>query len=436
MNSDKTAIEIRNLDKVYRLCHANGKEENNSGKDFYALRNLTLDIRKGEFVGIMGSNGSGKSTLLKILSGILKPTHGIVKIYGSVSSVLDIGVNLHPELSGKENALLQLKINGVKKRDTENILGQIRALSDIGEYFFEPVKYYSNGMFLRLGFALSFHVNSDILLLDEVLSVGDEEFRLKCHAHLKKLAAENKTILLVTHNPIEALSLCNTCIWLKNGHIEKSGTAPAVIGSYIEWQRQKFMLSAEEASEKKSAQQGTENQKNKTDGFCRAWTAGDAPGNKILTLRSIVISQGSRFDQLFTDEEFSIEVLFTKHSSEISLSLLLVVSDQFGQPVFLSHNLNNADRENHEGIFKGDTGLFRMQCTVPSNFLAAGRYKLVLQFGMNPTAEIPHTEEAFRYDDEVYFHLRYKPGKTDFIRERMNGAVRPAFKWVYAKAQA
>ncbi len=429
MDSEKTAIKIRNVDKVYHLRHSNGNEGKNSDKDFYALRNLTLDIHQGDFVGIVGSNGSGKSTLLKILGGILKPTHGHIKLHGAVSSVLDLGVNLHPELSGRDNALLQLRINGVGKGDTENILEQIRLFSDIGDYFYEPVKFYSNGMCLRVGFAMSFHAKTDILLLDEILSVGDEEFRLKCHSHLKKLTAHNKTILLVTHNPVEAVSLCNSCIWLKDGKIAMSGTAPSVIESYLEWQRMKYV------SSQKDSGNGADDADKKTDGFFREWAEGSGPGNEILTLRSIAISHESRFDRLFTDEDFAVEVFFTKHSNEVSLSLLLAVTDDFGQPVFLSHNLNNADRENHQGIFKQDTGLFKMRCTVPCSFLAAGRYRLTLLFGKNPLMENPHTEEGFRYDDRIYFHLQYRQEHTDFIRTSMNGAVRPSFKWIYSKTE-
>ncbi|HXH20286.1 MAG TPA: ATP-binding cassette domain-containing protein [Chitinophagales bacterium] len=434
MESRETAIEIRNLDKVFHLSYADYKAREHRESDFYALSNITLDISKGDFVAIVGSNGSGKSTLLKILSGIIKPTRGSVKLQGTVSSVLDVGANLHPELSGRENALLQLRISGVKNQDTANVLEQIREMSGIGSYFYEPVKFYSTGMFMRLGFSLSFYVKSDIFLLDEILSVGDAEFRLKCLAHLKKLTIEKKTILYVTHNPAEALALCNSCIWLKDGKIEQSGEALPVIERYMEWQREKYLASKKE-SVKTNHPAAADITEKKTDGFYREWRDDAGPGNEILHLRTIAISQGNRFDSLYTDEELSIEVCFKKHSNDISISLLLAVTDQLEQPVFLSHNLNNIQRENHQGIFKHESGVFRMKCTVPANFLAAGSYKLALHFGKNPLLQNPHTDEAFRYDDDIYFHLQYRKENMDFIGKSMNGALRPALKWLYVKEE-
>jgi len=429
MRSEEKVIEIKNLNKVFRLS---GFDD--GAKNFFAIHDLSLDIFKGDFVAIIGSNGSGKSTLLKILSGILKPSGGSVKIFGTVSCVLELGTNLHPDLSGMDNTLLQLKINGVKKKDAEGAILRIKHLADIGDYFYQPVKFYSSGMFLRLGFALSTQVNSDVLLFDEVLSVGDEEFRLKCHAHLKKIIAEKKTILFVTHNPIEAVSLCKTCIWLKDGKVEQSGSVLPVVENYLEWQRMKYVSKKDNSIAPDAVREGAATPAgNRKDGFHREWQDGSGPGNEILTLSSIAISHEKGFDALYTDGDITIEIYFKKHSREISLSLLLAVEDQLGQPVFLSHNLNNINRENHEGIFKHDTGLFRVSCTVPANFLAAGKYKLSIFIGKNASVHSPYTEEAFRYDEDIYFSLHYRPGTSDFIGATINGAVRPAFKWQYVK---
>lgn len=198
MNAD-TAIKVENLSKVYALRQPQVDENGNIIHEHWALKDVSFEIKKGESVGIIGPNGSGKSTLLKILAGVTKPTSGKVKIRGKVASILDIGAGFHPDLSGRENVFLNGQIHGFPKKEIESKFDEIVEFSEIKKFIDEPVKNYSNGMYLRLAFSIMAHLDFDVYLLDEVLSVGDENFRLKI-ANLVKSWKSKKTLLIVTHD--------------------------------------------------------------------------------------------------------------------------------------------------------------------------------------------------------------------------------------------
>lgn len=207
----ENAIEIHHVSKVYPLRHPQMDEEGNLVHEHWALKDVSFEIKKGESVGIIGPNGSGKSTLLKILAGVTKPTHGEVKIRGKVASILDIGAGFHPELSGRENVYLNGQIHGFSKKEIASKFDEIVAFSGIEKFIDEPVKNYSNGMYLRLAFSIMAHLDFDVYLLDEVLSVGDAEFREKVVKLFPTFTRNNKSVLLVTHNLSELEDFCNKC---------------------------------------------------------------------------------------------------------------------------------------------------------------------------------------------------------------------------------
>jgi lipopolysaccharide transport system ATP-binding protein len=215
MNSD-IAIKVEHLTKIYNtrnlILDENGVESN----EFYALKDVSFEIKKGESVGVIGPNGSGKSTLLKILAGVTKPTSGSVKIIGRVASILDIGAGFHPELSGRENVYLNGQIHGFSKKEIEVKYDEIIEFSGIRKFINEPIKNYSNGMYLRLAFSIMVHLDFDVYLMDEVLSVGDENFRVKINSKLSNL---NKTIVSVDHDLIRLSQLNPIFFELKNGKL-------------------------------------------------------------------------------------------------------------------------------------------------------------------------------------------------------------------------
>ena len=200
--------------------------------DVEALRDVSFDIPPGEAFGVIGSNGSGKSTLLKLMAGTAKPTSGVLEVNGRVSALLEIGAGFHPDFTGRENALLNGSILGLSRRDMQRQLPSIEAFADIGRFFAAPVKTYSSGMYMRLGFAVAVHLDPDILLVDEVLAVGDEYFQHKCFAKIEEFRKAKRTIVLVTHDLGAVSRLCDRALWLDRGAVGKLGPTRDVINAY------------------------------------------------------------------------------------------------------------------------------------------------------------------------------------------------------------
>jgi lipopolysaccharide transport system ATP-binding protein len=256
-----TAISVEHLSKKYRLGVINngslykdiqswlalkrGKEdphskigENryiNTGDEFWALKDINLEIKQGDRVGIIGKNGSGKSTLLKILSRITGPTEGVIRIRGKLASLLEVGTGFHGELTGRENIYLNGAILGMKKRRIDQLMDEIVAFSGIEHHIDTPVKRYSSGMYVRLAFAVAAHLDSDILIADEVLAVGDAEFQKKALGKMKDLSTgQGRTVLFVSHNIGAVRNLCNTGIMLKKGQLHYAGQMHETIEHYFE----------------------------------------------------------------------------------------------------------------------------------------------------------------------------------------------------------
>lgn len=197
-----------------------------------ALDHVNLEIRKGEVLGIIGPNGAGKSTILKLISKVTVPDSGIVKTSGTIGALIELGAGLHPELTGKENIFLYGAILGMKKREVENKFDEIVDFSEIRDFLDMPIKRYSSGMYARLGFAVAVNMNPDILLIDEVLAVGDESFQKKCFAKIKQIKNQGTTIVFVSHNTEWVSALCNRAIWLEHGTVQKDGRPKQVISAY------------------------------------------------------------------------------------------------------------------------------------------------------------------------------------------------------------
>jgi len=223
MNND-IAIKVENLSKVYPLRQPYTDENGQLISEHWALKDVSIEIKKGESVGIIGPNGSGKSTLLKILAGVTKPSSGKVTIQGKVASILDIGAGFHPELSGRENVYLNGQIHGFSKKEIEEKFDEIVAFSGIEKFIDEPVKNYSNGMYLRLAFSIMANLDFDVYLLDEVINVGDFDFNLKSKEIILKLRNESKTLLIASHNHFEIKESILFYLFFRNGRVEITQT--------------------------------------------------------------------------------------------------------------------------------------------------------------------------------------------------------------------
>jgi len=200
---------------------------------FYALRNLNFEVRQGETLGIIGKNGAGKSTLLKILSRVTTPTRGTIKLNGRVASLLEIGTGFHPELTGRENVFLNGTILGMKKNEIHRKFDDIVHFAGVEQFIDTPVKRYSSGMYVRLAFAVAAHIDPDILVVDEVLAIGDADFQKKCVQTMQDSAGKGRTVLFVSHNMESVRSLCSRGILLERGEIADSGEIDHVIESYL-----------------------------------------------------------------------------------------------------------------------------------------------------------------------------------------------------------
>ncbi len=198
------------------------------------LKNINLNIKKGETVALIGTNGSGKSTLLKLMTKILYPNSGIIEINGKLTSLLELGAGFHPDFSGRENIYFNASIFGLTKKEIDNRLESIIEFSELKNYIDNPIRTYSSGMYMRLAFAVAINVNADILLVDEILSVGDEHFQNKCIEKMLELKNEGKTMVFVTHSMESVRKLCSRAVWLYNGNIQMDGKVEEVIKKYVE----------------------------------------------------------------------------------------------------------------------------------------------------------------------------------------------------------
>lgn len=244
MNSTVNAIRIKNISKKFKIYH--NKESHLKyvflnllkGKrskllsEFWALKNIDLDIEKGQTVGFIGRNGSGKSTLLKLISKILYPDGGVIQTHGKISTLIELGSGFHPDLTGRENVYINASILGFSRADVTKKFKDIVDFSGLEDFIDNPVKTYSSGMYVRLGFSVAINIEPDILLIDEVLAVGDENFQKKCIKKIMEFKKEGKTIIFVSHDLKTVEELCDHVVLLHNGRIEKQGSPVEVISEY------------------------------------------------------------------------------------------------------------------------------------------------------------------------------------------------------------
>lgn len=237
---DDRIIHVEHVSKVYalydspmdRMKEALSIRKKSFHKDHVVLNDFDLDIRRGESVGIVGRNGAGKSTLLKMITGVVTPTTGTIDTNGKISALLELGAGFNMEYTGRENIYLNGRMMGYTRSEMNRRVGSIIEFADIGDFIDQPVKTYSSGMFARLAFAVSINVEPDILIVDEVLSVGDTRFQIKCIQKMKELKEKGTTILFVSHATEQIKQFCTRCIWMRDGHIEMDGEASEVVDLY------------------------------------------------------------------------------------------------------------------------------------------------------------------------------------------------------------
>lgn len=422
--SDEIAIRVKNLGKRYklgqqtsgyktlgetitravkspfqRLQHPGSGEKEEAGT-FWALRDVSFEVKKGEVIGIIGRNGAGKSTLLKILSRITSPTEGTVEVHGRVGSLLEVGTGFHPELTGRENVFLSGSIMGMKKAEIEEKFDQIVKFAEIEQFLDTPVKRYSSGMYVRLAFAVAAHLEPEILIIDEVLAVGDAAFQKKCLGKMGAVAKEGRTVLFVSHNITAVRSLCKRAILLKNGKIEMKGPIESVISTYINEILENRVLMA--WPDKKSA-----------------------PHNSSVILKDVSIRDeaGKQIETIYTDSSFNIVIHYEVINDNSSTGFTVTFYDNENNCVFGSINNHEPNYYNSQ-MSKGN---YYSICKIPANLFNNGIFNMSINiFGKN-FSDNCLTNDVLRFEilDGSTVRGDYYGG--------YGGVIRPLLEWATEK---
>lgn len=356
-------------------------------EEFWALKDVSLDVYEGEKIGIIGKNGSGKTTLLKILSRITEPTRGKIRLEGRAASLLEIGTGFHPELTGRENIYLNGAILGMTRSEINQKFDEIVSFSEIEKFLDTPVKRYSSGMYLRLAFSVAAHLEPEIMLIDEVLAVGDASFQKKCMRKMEETSENDRTILFVSHNMTAIKQLCDKVVWLKEGSVEAIGNPDEVISRYLN--------SVQDSSLEK------------------VWNGDLAPGNELVRMKSIkILPQGEDASTVTTDTPIELEFIFENNQEENEINISFTLWTISGECVF-----NTASE-----VKKIGKGIHRGVCNIPANLLNNNVYSIEAMIIKNRSFAV------FKQKDILNFEV-LDGKRVDGWYGKWVGAVRPKLKF-------
>ena len=367
---------------------------------FWALDDVSFEVKRGEVVGIIGRNGAGKSTLLKILSRITKPTRGHAEIHGRVGSLLEVGTGFHPELTGRENIYLNAAILGMRKMEVERKFDEIIAFAEVEKFIDTPVKRYSSGMYVRLAFAVAAHLEPEILIVDEVLAVGDIAFQRKCLNKMQGVGLAGRTVLFVSHNIAAVSRLCERVILLDQGKIVCDGRADKVLSHYS---RVNFMTSSE-----------------------REWKdTAEAPGNEIVRLRSIRVrtKDGLSTDTIDIRNPVGIEMVYDVLKAGHVLVPNYHFHNEHGTCAFILHDLSPEWRHRQRPV-----GRYASTAWIPGDYLAEGSlFITAVMSTYHPTLKM-HFSERQVVAFSVVDTMAGDSARGDW-GGHMPGVVRPLMNW-------
>jgi lipopolysaccharide transport system ATP-binding protein len=360
--------------------------------ELWALKDVSMEVRHGEVLGIIGRNGSGKSTLLKILSRITKPTEGQAEIRGRVGTLLEVGAGFHSELTGRENIFLNGVILGMDRREIAKKFDQIVEFSECGRMLDTPVKHYSSGLYVRLAFAVAAHLETEILLVDEVLAVGDAAFQKKCLSKISDVAGQGRTVLFVSHNMLAVDSLCTRAVCLHQGKVVLDGSPGSVTSHYLQKWLPKFKEVIHDDIE-------------------------TAPGNDLIRLHRARVrpQHGESQDEITVRTPFVVEFEYWKLTANVSLDLGVEVLNEYGIRVFATGTL---------GAPSAPAGLFRNSFSVPGDLMNNGSYRIHLTILLGGVGEVAYWEDLVAF--EVHDAASELRGAYHDV---WPGAVRPNLQW-------
>lgn len=379
--------------RVGRLLRGEGLDVDERNEMIWALKDISVELRRGEAIGVIGANGSGKSTFLKILSRITEPTTGFAEIYGRVGSLLEVGTGFHPELTGRENTYLNGAILGMKRAEIDRKFDEIVAFSEVERFIDTPVKHYSSGMYLRLAFAVAAHLDPEILLVDEVLAVGDAGFQKKCLGKMGSVTKEGRTVLLVSHNMGAIAQLCERTVHLEQGRLKCVGPSAEVVSAY---------LSSSVGDDVKSS-----------------WFSDSSKPNhaevRFSSARLLSVDEQPLSVVRF-DSAFFVEIAYAVAVPIRDLSVSYKVHDTQGNLVF---EAMDTDMPEWKGRVR-EPGQYRSICEVLPSFLKPGRYHISLTSFVEHVKMIEKQESVLSFDvSEVGYPLN--PGRL--------GIVSPVLQW-------
>ena len=385
------AVELRGVGKRFQR-HADRRStlkerivrgRSKQTQDFWAIRNVSLSIPRGSVYGIIGHNGSGKSTLLKLMTGIYRPTEGAITTDGRVAALIELGAGFHPDMTGRENIRLNGSILGLSRGEIEHSMDTIIDFAGLRDFIDDPVKHYSSGMYVRLGFSVAVHMRPDVLLIDEVLAVGDEEFQRKCFDHLYTLRREGRTIVVVSHGLGQLEGLCDEVAWLDHGEVQSVGGATDTISAYL------TRVNAEEtmAGAVAAAERG--------DDTARA-------GNGAVRCMSarLIDAEGQPLQHAETGRTLGFEVQMTCYERILGPNLRFALQHESGQLVTMMSNHRYGFDFGHIEGEKTVTAL------LTDNPLLPGRYRVHIDI-------FDHTGSVLidNWDDAVEFTVRSARGE-------------------------
>ena len=386
---------FENFRRIRSLTSISDSESINT---LWALSDISFDVEVGSTVGLIGHNGSGKSTLLKILSRIADPTSGEILVRGKVASLLEVGTGFHPELTGRDNVYLNGAILGMNYQHVKKKFDEIVAFSGVEALIDTPVKHYSSGMKVRLGFAVAAHLEPEILLVDEVLAVGDAEFQKKCMTKMDQVGGEGRTVVFVSHHLPSVARLCKRSILLDHGKIIADGATGDVIKRYSD----RFL----------------------DVGTSRKWSEEEAPGDNDVRLLGVELIQGGETAKSLLDvrSELNVQIEFQVYCAGAKVTPALHLFDSQSNWVFASIDI---DPEWHNK--KVSAGRYMAEVTIPSNLLAEGLYTI----GVSIASLEPNIDHLFEH--ECIGFTMYDPIHGDSARGEYTGdfpgSMRPKLQW-------
>jgi len=396
---NRTWQRLRGKEDPYlKIGEENERTKKGSSEYVWALKDINFEVKQGEVLGIIGRNGAGKSTLLKILSRTTTPTTGSIKIKGRVASLLEVGTGFHPELSGRENIFLNGAILGMSRQEIKSKFDEIVDFAGVERYIDTPVKRYSSGMYVRLAFGVAAHLEPEILIVDEVLAVGDAEFQRKALGKMKDVSSkEGRTVLFVSHNMTAMNTLCNKILYLKNGYVNSIGETGDIINQYI----------------KSSSDNLTK----------RKWDISNSPGDEIVKLLEVtLLNENSEPTQAMDFQkggfiEYTYQILQSGYHPVPNIHFF----DQYGEYLFVS-TANQPNSYNKVGTYKA-------KANIPPHFLNDGTYIVGVAISTLLPMKVHFFEQAaLRFDVIENMDTR----NTDY-RGVMPGPMRPLLDWLIDK---